>query len=99
MRNGQLLQRFTAIWFVSSDVETSDGERWEFRKPSGGQVVLQGSCPLDTAIASPVAPENNGDLTPGLTARRPLNAVPYVCDAPAGIQTTVDRRQIIARLR
>jgi 2,4-diaminopentanoate dehydrogenase len=98
MRGGKSLLSFTSTWFVSSDVDTSDGKEWEFRKPSGWHVVLQGDCPLDISISFPVAPENYADMTPGLTAHRPVNAVPYVCDAPAGIRTTVDLPQIIARL-
>jgi 4-hydroxy-tetrahydrodipicolinate reductase len=98
-RGGKSLMSFTTTWFVSSDVDTSDGKKWEFRTPSGWRVVLQGDCPLDISISFPVAPENYADMTPGLTAHRPINAVPYVCDAPAGIRTTVDLPQIIARLR
>jgi 4-hydroxy-tetrahydrodipicolinate reductase len=98
LRKGKSLISFTSTWFVSSDVNTSDGKEWEFRKPSGWRVVLQGDCPLDISISFPVAPENYADMTPGLTAHRPINAVPYVCDAPAGIRTTVDLPQIIARL-
>jgi 2,4-diaminopentanoate dehydrogenase len=99
LRNAKSLMSFTTTWFVSSDVQTSDGQAWEFRTPSGWHVVLQGDCPLDVSISFPVAPENYADMTPGLTAHRPINAVPYVCDAPAGIRTTVDLPQIIARLR
>jgi 4-hydroxy-tetrahydrodipicolinate reductase len=98
MRGGKALLSFTSTWFVSTDVNTSDGKEWEFRKPSGWHVVLQGDCPLDISISFPVAPENYADMTPGLTAHRPVNAVPYVCEAPAGIRTTVDLPQIVARL-
>lgn len=98
MRNGKPLTSFTTTWFVSDDVETSDGAKWEFRSPSGWHVVLQGDCPLDISISFPVPLEDYADMTPGLTAHRPINAVPYVCEAPAGIRTTVDLPQIIARL-
>jgi 2,4-diaminopentanoate dehydrogenase len=98
MSRGKSLMSFTSTWFVSSEVDTSDAREWEFRKPSGWHVVLQGDCPLDISISFPVAAENYADMTPGLTAHRPVNAVPYVCDAPAGIRTTVDLPQIIARL-
>jgi len=98
MRNGKALMSFTSTWFVSTDVDTSDGQKWLFRTPSGWQVVLQGDCPLEVNISFPVAPENYADMTPGLTAHRPINAVPYVCEAPAGIRTTIDLPQIIARL-
>jgi 4-hydroxy-tetrahydrodipicolinate reductase len=99
MRSGKPLLQFASTWFVSSDVDTSDGGQWEFRTPSGWHIVLQGDCPLDISISFPVAPEDYADMTPGLTAHRPINAVPYVCEAPAGIRTTVDLPQIIARLR
>jgi hypothetical protein len=59
---------------------------------------LQGDCPLELAISFPVAPEDYADMTPGLTAHRPVNAIPFVCEAPAGIQTTADLPQIIPRL-
>jgi 4-hydroxy-tetrahydrodipicolinate reductase len=98
LRNNKPLMSFTTTWFVSSDVETTDGKEWEFRSPSGWHVLLNGDCPLDVSISFPVPIENYADMTPGLTAHRPINAVPYVCDAPAGIQTTVDLPQIIARL-
>ncbi len=98
MRGGKPLMSFTTTWFVSDDVDTSDGEKWEFRSPSGWHIVMQGDCPLDISISFPVPPEDYADMTPGLTAHRPINAVPYVCEAPAGIQTSIDLPQIIARL-
>jgi hypothetical protein len=98
LRQGKPLMSFTTTWFVSDNVETSDGTTWEFRSPSGWQLLLQGDCPLDVSISFPVPMENYADMTPGLTAHRPVNAVPYVCDAPAGIRTAVDLPQIIANL-
>ena len=90
--------QMTTTWFVSTDVDTSDGQEWEFRSPSGWHVVMMGDCPLDISISYPCAPEDYADMTPGLTANRPVNAVPYVCEASPGIKTTVDLPQIIARL-
>jgi 4-hydroxy-tetrahydrodipicolinate reductase len=98
VRHGRPLMSFTSTWFISTDVDTSDGAEWEFRTPSGWRVVLMGDCPLDISISFPVALEDYADMTPGLTAHRPVNAVPYVCDAPPGIRTTVDLPRIIARL-
>ena len=59
---------------------------------------MMGDCPLDLSISYPVAPEDYADMTPGLTAHRPVNAVTYVCEASPGIRTTADLPQIIARL-
>ena len=98
MHKGKPLISFTATWFISSDVETSDGKEWKFVSPSGWHVVMQGDCPLDVMITFPVALEDYADMTPGLTAHRPVNAIAYVCDAPAGIRTTVDLPQIVAQL-
>ena len=98
MRDGKPLMSFTTTWFVSTDVDTSDGEEWTFVTPSGWHVELQGDCPLDVRISFPVAPEDYADMTPGLTANRPVNCVPYVCEAAPGIRTAVDLPQVIARL-
>jgi 4-hydroxy-tetrahydrodipicolinate reductase len=38
--------------------------------------------------------EDFGEFTPGLTANRPVNAVPYVVAARSGILTTADLRPI-----
>ena len=92
------LMTMCTTWFVSQDVDTSDGEKWEFRSPSGWHVVMMGDCPLDFSISYPVAPEDYAEFTPGLTANRPVNAITYVCEAPPGIVTTVDLPQIIAKL-
>jgi 4-hydroxy-tetrahydrodipicolinate reductase len=89
---------FRATWFVSDDCDTTDGLEWEFRKESGWRVVMMGDCPLRLDITYPVSEEDYPEMTPGLTAHRPINAVPYVCDARPGIVTTIDLPQIIARL-
>ena len=95
---GKPLMTMGTTWFVSEDVDTSDGEKWEFRSPSGWHLVMMGDCPLDLSISYPVAPEDYADMTPGLTAHRPVNAVTYVCEASPGIRTTADLPQFIARL-
>lgn len=97
IRNGKTVYRVIANWYVSSEVDTTDGEVWDFRQ-SGWRVLLDGDCPMDIGITFPVAPENYAEMTPGLTAHRPVNAVSYVCEAPPGFQTVVDLPQIIARL-
>lgn len=98
MRQGKPLMNFEAIWYVSPDVETTDGEEWNFRA-SGWRVLVEGDTPLDVTIGFPVAEADYAEFTPNLTAHRPVNAVPYVCDAAPGIVTTVELPQIIADLR
>jgi len=91
---GKPFASFTATWYVSSDVETDDGEQWQFRE-SGWRLLVKGDVPLDVSITYPVAPEDYADMTPGLTAHIPLNTVPYLCAAPPGIRTSVDLPRII----
>lgn len=98
MRGGKALLSFTSTWFVSTDVITSDGKEWEFRSPSGWHLVMQGDTPLDVQIFYPIPLEDYAHMTPNLTAHRPINAVPYVCDATPGIKTIADLPQIIAKL-
>jgi 2,4-diaminopentanoate dehydrogenase len=97
MRHGKPLMSFTATWYVASDVQTDDGEAWDFRS-SGWRILVRGDVPLDVSITYPVAPEDYADMTPGLTAHIPLNAVRYVCEAPAGIRTSVDLPRIVPQL-
>ena len=97
IRNDKVLMSFTATWYVSSDVDTDDGEVWDFRE-SGWRVLLKGDVPLDVSITYPVAPEDYADMTPGLTAHIPLNAVRFVCEAPAGIRSSVDLPRIVPQL-
>jgi 2,4-diaminopentanoate dehydrogenase len=97
IRGGKPVMQLIANWYVSSDVDTTDGQDWEFRQ-SGWRVLLQGDCPLDIGITFPVEPENYAEMTPGLTAHRPVNVIPYVCEALPGFQTIVDLPQVIARL-
>jgi 4-hydroxy-tetrahydrodipicolinate reductase len=97
MRAGKPLIIFTANWYVSTDVATAEGEIWDLRS-SGWHVRMNGDVPLDVAITYPVAIEDYAEMTPGLTAHRPLNMVEYVCEAPPGIRTSVELPQVIANL-
>lgn len=97
MRGGKALIEFEAIWYVSTDVDTTDGEDWHFRD-SGWRVMVEGDTPLEVTIRFPVPEEDYGEYTPNLTAHRPVNCIPFVCAAPAGFVTTIDLPQVIARL-
>ncbi len=93
MRDGKALISFTATWYCVTDIDAD----WDLRA-SGWHLAVDGDAPLDVSIGFPVTPEDYPAMTPGLTAHRPVNAVPYICRAAPGIQTTVDLPQIIARL-
>jgi 2,4-diaminopentanoate dehydrogenase len=65
---------------------------------SGWHVVMEGDAPLDVSIRFPVPDEDYPAMTPGLTAHRPVNAVPYVVAATPGIRTSAELPQIIANI-
>jgi 4-hydroxy-tetrahydrodipicolinate reductase len=97
LRHGVPLLTFSATWYVTSDVHTDAGQDWKFRS-GGWHVTVQGDVPLAVSVSYPVAPEDYAWMTPNLTAHGPVNAIEFVCAAPAGILTTADLPLIIARL-
>lgn len=97
LRGGKPLINFEAIWYVSRDVDTTDGEDWDIQD-TGWRARIDGDTPLDVTVRMPVAPADMAVTMPNYTAHRPVNCIPYVCAAPPGFVTTVDLPQIIARL-
>ncbi len=93
LRDGEPLLQMRTNWYCGTDIEPS----WDLRE-SGWRVLVEGDTPLAVDIRFPVAPEHYAATTPGLTAHRPVNAVPYVCAASPGIRTITDLPQIIANL-
>lgn len=88
---GRAVLRFRANWYVTTDIEHDD---WDLRK-SGWRVTTEGDTPVKVDIYFPVSEEEYPAYTPGLTAHRPVNAIPAVCAAKPGIRTTVDLPQIV----
>ncbi len=93
IRGGRPLLGFVATWFCTSELESD----WDLR-PTGWRISVVGDAPLDVEMRFAVPLEHMGDWTPGYTANRAVNAVPFVCDALPGIRTTVDLPQIVGRL-
>ncbi|WP_404480917.1 dihydrodipicolinate reductase [Novosphingobium sp. BL-52-GroH] len=87
---GRPILRFRANWYVTTDIEHD----WGLRE-SGWRIATEGDTPVKVDICFPVAPEDYAAYTPGLTAHRPINAIPAVCAAAPGIRTTVDLPQIV----
>lgn len=94
IRQGKAILCFRANWYVSREIEAND---WDLRE-SGWRIQVAGDTPMDVGIHFPVSREDYPAFTPGLTAHRAVNSVFAVCAAPAGIRTTADLPQIIARL-
>lgn len=93
MRQGQPLLTFSANWYLTTDVEPS----WGLRE-TGWHLLVEGDLPLDVDIKFPVHPDEWAATSPGVTAHRPVNAIPYVCAAEPGIRTITELPQIVARL-
>lgn len=93
LRDGREVLSFSATWYCSSELDAD----WDLR-PSGWRLVVDGDCPLDVEIRLAIPLERMAETTPGYTAHRAVNAVPFVCEAPHGIRTTADLPQVIADL-
>lgn len=93
IRNNRPVLRMRVNWYCTTDIDTS----WKLRS-SGWHLLVEGDTPLEIDISFPVPPEKYAAFTPGLTAHRPVNAIPFVCAADHGIRTTIDLPQIIANL-
>jgi len=90
IRDGRPLLRFRATWYCTTDLDPA----WDVRA-TGWHIAVEGDAPLDVDLRFPVTLDQMAAATPGYTAHRAVNAVPYVCAAPPGIRTTVDLPQII----
>jgi 4-hydroxy-tetrahydrodipicolinate reductase len=77
--------RFTANWYCTEDVDAE----WDLR-PTGWRVRVRSDAPLDVELPFPVSLDEMGATTPGYTANRPVNAVPFVCQARPGILSVHD---------
>jgi 4-hydroxy-tetrahydrodipicolinate reductase len=88
---GRAVLRFRANWYVTTDIAD---EGWNLRD-SGWRVQTEGDTPLLVDVHFPVPEEDYAAFTPGLTAHRPVNAIPVICAAAPGIRTTADLPQII----
>jgi hypothetical protein len=82
-----------ATFYLTKDIEPA----WELRD-TGWLFRIEGDTPMDAYVSFPVAEADYAAFSPGLTAHRPVNAVPYVCEAAPGIRTTADLPLIIANL-
>ena len=82
--------RMSTNWYCTEDVEPA----WELL-PTGWRVKVRGDAPMDVTICFPVPLEDYASFTPGLTANRPVNAIPYVCAAAPGILSTSDLPPIV----
>jgi 4-hydroxy-tetrahydrodipicolinate reductase len=77
-------------WYCTRELEP----RWELAD-TGWHVSLAGDVKLEMNIRLPLEPDQN---IAGLTSNRPVNAIPFVCEAPPGLLTTPELPIPIPRL-
>src|ERR1700730_17918404 len=93
-QDGRAQMDVTATWYCTEVLDPV----WTVPGWDGWQVRVDGDAPLDVDIRFAIPEGRMGEMTPGYTANRAVNAAPYVCGAPPGIRTTVDLPQIIPAL-
>jgi 2,4-diaminopentanoate dehydrogenase len=94
IRGGRPFLSFVATWYCTADLDAD----WDLGA-TGWRLSVAGDAPLDVEMRLDVPLERMGEMSPGYTANRAVNAVAVVCAAAPGIRTTVELPQIIATLR
>jgi 4-hydroxy-tetrahydrodipicolinate reductase len=84
--------RFTQYGFVAMDVDPDWG-----LQPTGWRIRIHGDAPFDVRMPFPVPLDELASFVPAFNANGPVNAIPYVCAAQAGILTTEDLGHIVPR--
>jgi hypothetical protein len=90
VREGRPLIVRRAIWYLTQDIEP----RWTLPE-SGWHYKIEGDVPMDVKITHPVSAADYPSMTPGMTAHPVINAIPYVCEARAGLLQTNELPPII----
>jgi 4-hydroxy-tetrahydrodipicolinate reductase len=93
MRGGRPLLQFRATWYCTADLQPA----WDVHD-TGWHVSVDGDAPLEVDLRMPIPLDRMAAVSPAYTANRAVNAVPYVCAAPPGIQSMLDLPQVIASL-
>jgi hypothetical protein len=93
IRAGQPLIQFRATWYCTTDLDPA----WEVHE-TGWHVSVDGDAPLEVTLRMPIPLDRMAEVSPAYTANRAVNAVPFVCAAAPGIQSTLDLPQVVAAL-
>ena len=72
-------------WYCTTEI----AEDWDLGA-TGWRFVLRGDAPFDVGLPFPVTLDEMGATTPGYTANRPVNVVPWICAAPPGFVSDLD---------
>jgi hypothetical protein len=94
VRKGKVLMSMTATWYCTTEIDAD----WDLR-PDGWHIKVQGDAPFEVDLRFTTPVEQKAAVTPGYTAHRAINSIPFVCAAAPGIRTVPDLPQVIADLR
>ena len=83
---------FRATWYCATSLEPA----WPLGE-TGWRVTVAGDTPLKVDIAFPIAPDQLGAVTPGLTAHPAVNSIAAVCAARPGVLTASDLGVVVPR--
>ena len=92
-RGGRTLIQFRSNWYCTTELDAD----WPLLS-TGWRVSVEGDAPLEVTLNFPFGLDRMAEMSPGYTAHRAVNAVPYVCRADPGIRTIVDLPNIVAAL-
>lgn len=84
---------FRAHWYCTEAID----QPWTLR-PTGWHCSVRGDAPLEVNLRFPLTLDQMAETTPGYTANRAVNAVPFVCDARPGPTTSADLPALTSRL-
>jgi 4-hydroxy-tetrahydrodipicolinate reductase len=93
IHDGKEILRFRATWYCTNEIE----QDWDLLD-TGWRVTVDGDAPLHIDLRMPISLDDMAATTPGYTANRAVNAVPYVCAAAPGIRKITDLPHIVAAL-
>jgi 4-hydroxy-tetrahydrodipicolinate reductase len=93
LRGGEPLLMFRASWYCTADLDPA----WTLGA-TGWHVSVAGDAPLEVDLRFSVPLDRMAATSPGYTANRAVNAVPFVCAAQPGIRTILELPHIIPEL-
>ncbi|MCE7798866.1 dihydrodipicolinate reductase [Sphingobium sufflavum] len=91
---GRVALRFRTNWYCTRKLNVD----WGQLRDHGWRLLMEGDAPMDIDIAFPIPAGQAEGTLPGYTAHRPINAIPNVCAAKAGIVTITDLPQVLPHL-
>ena len=95
IRHGKPLLQMVPTWWITRDLEPA----WDIPfERQGWRVRVDGDVPLDVTLQFTWPTEEERARSANGNVNRPVNAVPYVCQAPPGILSTFTLPQIIPTL-